>query len=190
MFELEKIGTLGGFDWNWQDIDLSRTFDIQNYYLLMGMRKLAEEAISPGFASDMQIESTLTVMGIELRRQLLDQSPLLLNNQHCLGKQQLSRVRDYIYSHLNNQISVGDIASVCDMAPREVSEQFKQSTGMTLRHFIASARVDKAKSLLTARTMMIKQVGFECGFKASAAFVAAFRKTTGFTPADYRNRFC
>lgn len=189
MFELERIGALGGIDWDWSNIDLSRTFDIQNHYLLMGMRKLAEEAIEPGFASDIQIENTLSLMGIELHRQLLGQSPLRLAKSHSLGKSQLGQLREYVFAHLAEEISVTDLARLLEMNARELSESFKQSTGLTLRQFLANARVEKAKSLLAKRDLMIKQVGYQCGFKGPAAFVAAFRKITGYTPADYRNRF-
>lgn len=190
MFEVERIGLLGSLDWNWRDVDLSRTVNIKNDYLLNGMRKLGEEARLPGFASELQIESMLSVMGIELHRLFIGEQPLIEASAHRLTTQQLKRVRDYVYDHLAETVSVQDIARACDLSSRDLSEQFKHTTGSTLRQFLATARVERAKSLLSRRHLMIKQVGYECGFKGSAAFVAAFRKATGLTPAQYRDQFC
>jgi len=43
--------------------------------------------------------------------------------------------------------------------------------------------------MLSNPRLLIKQVGYECGFRGAAAFVAAFHKATGMTPAQYRQRY-
>lgn len=190
MFEVERIAMLSGYDWRWDNIDLPNTFNIQNEYLLTGMRKLGQEACAPGFASELQIESMLTIMGIELHREFIGRRPIIELNPRSLSTRQLNRVRDYIYANLGEEVSVHSIAKHCELSPRVLSEQFKNTLGTTLRQFVATARVDKAKALLENHHLMIKQVGYACGFNSAAAFVAAFRKTTGTTPAEYRKRNC
>ncbi|MFA7555737.1 MAG: AraC family transcriptional regulator [Spongiibacteraceae bacterium] len=190
MFEIERIAMLGGYDWRWDNIDLPTTFNIRNDYLLMGMRKLGEEVCSPGFGSELQIENMLAVMGIELHREFMNSRPVIELNPGRLSTRQLNLVRNYIYDNLSEEVSINSIASHCGLSARELSEQFKNTLGTTLRQFVASARVDKAKVLLANHQLMIKQVGYGCGFKGAAAFVAAFKKTTGVTPAEYRRRYC
>lgn len=189
MFDVQRLGLLSALDWNWRDVDLSQTFNIRNDYLLNGMRKLGEEARSPGFASELQIESMLSVMAIELHRLFIDKTPTRIIDQCNLSTTQLNQIRDYIYSHITQAISIQAIAKANHLSARELSEQFKQTTGLTLRQFIATVRIELAKKLLTNRNLMIKQVGYECGFKGAAAFVAAFRKTTGLTPVQYREHY-
>lgn len=189
MFDVERIGLLAGLDWNWRNVDLSRTFNIQNDYLLNGMRKLGDEARMPGFASELQIESMLSVMAVELHRLFIAERAVPEISSYRLTTQQLSQIRDYIYKHIAESISVHDIARACDLPPRDLSEKFKQATGLTLRQFLAATRIERAKSLLSNRHLMVKQVGYECGFKGAAAFVAAFRKSTGLTPAQYRSQY-
>ncbi|MBR9909311.1 MAG: helix-turn-helix transcriptional regulator [Gammaproteobacteria bacterium] len=189
MFEVERIAILSGYDWRWDAVDVARTFDIQNSYLLMGMRKLGEEACRPGFASELQIENMLALMAVELQREFVGRSAPVAASCGRLSTCQLKRVRDYIYASLGDELSVDRIARHCDLSERELSEQFKNTVGMTLRQFVAMARVDRAKLLLADPRLMVKQVGYECGFKGAAAFVAAFRKATGVTPAEYRKRY-
>lgn len=190
MFEVERLDMCAGYDWHWGNIDLSKTFNIQNDYLLMGMRKLGEEACSPGFASDLQIENMLAVMGIELYREFIKREALIAVDADCLSKNQLQNLQQYIYSNLSREISLEAIGSHCGISARELSRRFKSAMGITLRQYVANARVNKAKQLLANQQLMIKQVGYECGFRGPAAFVAAFRKTTGVTPAEYRKSHC
>lgn len=190
MFEVERIAHCGAQQWRWDNVNLANTFNIKNDYLLTGMRKLGEEACAPGFASDLQIESLLAVMGIELYRQFIGrQSPVETSSQR-LSTRQLQRVREFVHANLNEALTISSIAGHCDLSPRELSRQLKDSMGTTLRQFVANARIDEAKRLLANRQLMIKQVGYQCGFKGAAAFVAAFRKATGKTPAEYRQQYC
>lgn len=190
MFDLKKIGQLGNYEWDWGEVDLSRTLDINNDYLLLGMRKLAEEARSPGFASELQIESTLTLMAFELRKQFFAGPQALVHDSDgCLGRDQLQRIHDYIQAHLKADITVADIARQCNLSPRVLATLYKKTTATTLRQTVAQARLDRARTMLANPRLMIKQVGYECGFRGAAAFVAAFHKATGVTPAQYRQRF-
>ncbi|MFA5495065.1 MAG: AraC family transcriptional regulator [Porticoccaceae bacterium] len=190
MFELEKVGSLGIYEWDWDSVDLSRTLDIRNDYLMLGMRKLAEEAIAPGFASELQIESTLTLMALELRKQFFAGEQALRHDRNGrLGPEQLQMIRDYIEAHLKTEITVADIARECELSARTLTALFKSATGMTLRQTVAQARLDRARAMLANPRLLIKQVGYECGFRGAAAFVAAFHKATGMTPAQYRQRF-
>lgn len=189
MFDVERIAHCGKHNWRWENINLSNTFNIKNEYLLTGMRKLGEEACVPGFASDLQIENMLAVMGIELYREFIGWQPLPEHAPQRLSARQLQSVRDFVHAHLNEALTISSIAGQCDLSPRELSRQLKDSLGTTLRQFVANARIDEAKRLLANHQLMIKQVGYQCGFKGAAAFVAAFRKATGKTPAEYRQHY-
>ncbi len=189
MFEVERFGVGDRADWRWCHIDLSKTFDIKNDYLLTGMRKLGEEACAPSFASDLQIESMLSVMSIELYREFMDSRPLIERNPKRLSTRQIHNVRDFVQANLGGPLTINRIADQCDLSPRKLAKQFKDAYGTSIRQFVAIARIEKAKQLLACQAnnqMMIKQIGYQCGFRGPAAFVAAFKKATGVTPAKYR----
>lgn len=190
MFDPSRLGVLGAYPWEWGHVDLSSTLDIRSDYLVMGMRKLGEEARAPGFASELQIESTLTLMAFELRKQFMANRRCISPVTGRLSETQLRRVRDYVHGHLGSELNHLDIARACEINPRALSELFRNTIGVTLRHYIANARVMRARGLLANRELLIKQVGYDCGFRGAAAFGAAFRKATGMTPTEYRQRFC
>jgi AraC family transcriptional regulator len=82
--------------------------------------------------------------------------------------------------------TIGELAAACGMGGRRLAFAYRNTTGVTLRSFIAGARLERAKIMLMDRHTLIKQVAYDSGFHSSAAFTAAFRKATGMTPVAFR----
>ncbi|MDB6063025.1 MAG: Transcriptional regulator, AraC family [Verrucomicrobiaceae bacterium] len=186
MFDIDSLSALHGFDWDWAAIDLQRTFDVQNPFLLAGLRRLAEEAVTPSFASELQAECTLVLLALELRRHFLGTPK---DPEVALGKlshRQMCLVNELIDSAIGSGPSLDDFAEACDIPARQLSIMFKRVSGMTLRNYVANARLKKAKNFLSDQRLMVKQVAYMCGFKSAAAFAAAFRKEVGVTPQEFR----
>jgi AraC family transcriptional regulator len=187
MFDVDNLTALHGFEWDWAAIDLERTFDVQNPFLLAGVRRLAEEAITPSFASELQTECTLVLLALELRRHFLGEQKDPDMSLARLSHRQMALVNELIDSSIGSGPTLEEFAEACAIPARQLSLMFKRMSGMTLRHYVASARVKKAKNYLSDQHLMIKQVAYMCGFKSAAAFTAAFRKTVGVTPQEFRD---
>jgi AraC-like DNA-binding protein len=56
------------------------------------------------------------------------------------------------------------------------------------RHEIQMGAVLIALEMLRDRSLSVKEVGYELGFKTSSHFVAVFRREFGTTPQGYRMR--
>src|SRR5690606_21160387 len=80
------------------------------------------------------------------------------------------------------------LAQAVGIGPRQLSEQFRNSTGMTLRSYVAQARIRYAQTLLLDERILAKQVAYRSGFQDAASFAAAFRRSTGLTPSEFRRR--
>lgn len=63
---------------------------------------------------------------------------------------------------------------------------FKNTTGHTLRSYVASRHIARAKVLLADGRLLVKQVAYRSGFRSAAAFGEAFRRATGLTPLQFR----
>ena len=63
---------------------------------------------------------------------------------------------------------------------------FKRTAGQTMRSYVASTHIARAKLLLADGDLLIKQVAYRSGFRSAAAFGDAFRRATGLTPVQYR----
>ena len=63
---------------------------------------------------------------------------------------------------------------------------FRQTTGITVGHFVTQRRIVMAKDSLVDRRISIKRISHRCGFQSVPAFSAAFRRETGLTPRQFR----
>lgn len=185
-FDVGLLAQRSGMDWSWPGFDPDSALRIGNEYVRLGLRRLAEEVLSPGFASDTQIECTLMFIALELHRHFAGRSEPARSSGGMLTPKQIALLRSMVIEMPNVVPTIGELAAACRMGGRQLAEAYRRTTGVTLRRFIADARLDRAKLLLLDDRALIKQVAFDSGFKTAAAFAAAFRQATGRTPADYR----
>jgi AraC family transcriptional regulator len=186
MVDFAQLSEAAGFEWSWPEFDLASTLCVGNDYVRAGMRRIAEEVLAPGFASDIQIECALTFIALEIRRQLKGAPKRLDRSQGTLTHQQLSRLRSLVIESRGPPPGIAELSAASGMTSRQLALAHRKTVGVTLRSFIAQARLERAKILLVEGRTLIKQVSFECGFSGSAAFTAAFRKATGETPRSFR----
>lgn len=82
------------------------------------------------------------------------------------------------------------LAEKLNVRAHELSWLLNNGMGSSFYQYINQLRVQKAKELLHSERhehLSILAIGFEAGFNSKTAFNSAFKKTTGATPADFRN---
>jgi AraC family transcriptional regulator len=187
VMEPERLGLLGGIDWHWDDIDPASTIDMKSDRLRTAMQWLAEETASPSFGSALQASCILTMLALELHRHFAQGRDTTEAAGGKLGAQQLARLKDLVEGCADPAtLSLAALAATCRLPARELSTMFKASTGQTLRSYVASTHIARAKLLLADEELLIKQVAYRSGFRSAAAFGDAFRRATGLTPVQYR----
>jgi AraC family transcriptional regulator len=186
MFDIDKLSERAGMEWSWPGFDIAEALNIRNEYIGLGLRRVAEEVLSPGFASAVQIECSLLFVALELRRHLAGKSIAPEAAAGRLTSKQLALLRNMVANTAGAPPTIGELAASCGMGGRQLALAYRMTTGVTLRNFFATARLDRAKTLLLDGRTLIKQVAFDSGFQSSAAFTAAFRKATGKTPVEFR----
>lgn len=77
--------------------------------------------------------------------------------------------------------------SLC-MTQGNLTKIIKEVTGITPKTLIEQALINTAKEMLDKSLITIYTLAEELGFKSSSAFINFFRRHSGTTPADYRNR--
>lgn len=101
---------------------------------------------------------------------------------------QMQDTVSYISSHLGEDLSVPKLASRLFMSEYHFIRTFKQSVGMTPHAYIISVRIHAAQYLLANGTASMTQICQLCGFSSVTAFGAAFRRSAGMAPTEYRRR--
>jgi AraC family transcriptional regulator len=83
--------------------------------------------------------------------------------------------------------SVAELAALCNISVRHLTRAFRVSRGRSIGNYVLEHRMTHAKKLIETG-MNIKSVAQAMDFTASSNFTAAFRRATGETPRDYKQR--
>lgn len=94
----------------------------------------------------------------------------------------------WIKSHYNMNITLREMARKSYMCETYFSEQFKLRTGKNFNEYLNELRIDKASELLKRPGLKVSEVGELVGYNNSSYFIKVFRKKTGMTPSDFRNK--
>lgn len=94
----------------------------------------------------------------------------------------------YIQRHLTDKLSVDDIAANAGYSSSYFSHIFTVETGMSPYQFVVRSRVEQAQQLLKTTRQSVQEIAFQCGFNSAANFCYTFRRMTGISPHEYRNR--
>ena len=103
-----------------------------------------------------------------------------------LGPQRLRRVLDYIEAHLDQDISLSELAAVTDLSRHHFGEAFKTSTGTSPHRYVVERRLHRAKELLLGTAQTLAEIAVAVGFASHSHFTCYFRRLTGTTPSRFR----
>jgi len=96
----------------------------------------------------------------------------------------------FIREHACERIQVQDVVQVVAVSRSALEMRFKAVTGRTIHAEIQRVQLGRARQLLAATDMPLKQVATEAGFRYLQHMTTLFRRHTGQTPGEYRKRSC
>lgn len=97
------------------------------------------------------------------------------------------RIENYIFSHLHDKITVGEIAENLSMDPEYITSVFHRYTGRSIKQYIMDEKISRSKNLLLYSTYDVTQIASYLGFADSSHFGREFKKRLGMPPTAYRN---
>ena len=100
----------------------------------------------------------------------------------------IPQIMQYILQNLHGEISLTALAEQMFVSASTLSRAFKKRTGLYFADFVLQLRVKEAMALLSETDENITQIALRVGFSGSSAFSRAFKKMTGETPVEYRER--
>lgn len=95
---------------------------------------------------------------------------------------------DYIELSLDRKIRTSDLAALSGYTEYYLTEKFKKETGQSVSSYIRYAKVERAKMLLESTDLSVREIAGRLAFNTPNYFIQSFRDTTGYTPAQYRER--
>lgn len=99
------------------------------------------------------------------------------------------KVKDYINSHIMDDLRLEQLADLVGMTPTAFSRFFKQRTGKNLSEYIVDIRLGHAARLLVDTTNSVSEICWDCGFNTLSNFNRLFRKRKGCNPTEFREKY-
>ena len=103
-----------------------------------------------------------------------------------LDRRRLDRVLEYIETHLEADIRVGDLATVACFSLFHFVRAFHLAMGRAPHAYLSERRLDRAKQLLAYSSSSLADISLTCRFSGQANFTKAFTRAMGVSPGRYR----
>ncbi len=92
----------------------------------------------------------------------------------------------FVAAKYTRPLQITEIAEAVELHPDYATVLFRKSFGITLSEYLREHRISHAQRMLATRQTKITEIAYECGFNSISRFNAAFKKSCGCTPRQYR----
>ena len=128
------------------------------------------------------------VYAIEIERK--SQSPFIMfNGQKAHEDEGVRGAQEFIEKNVSEKISVEELAGRFAIGRRSFEKRFKKATHNTPVEYIQRVKIEAAKRSLETSRKNVNEVMYDVGYFDTKAFRSVFKKITGLSPADYRNKY-
>lgn len=169
------------------------------YHFVITATFLAESGIDTGLGHDEAYMITDIYSRKADRADACDKLQILFQNMCLDFAKRISEIKkenttsfhirkciDHIYEDLSADLSVKGLAELTNLNGSYLCKLFKQETGMTIKEYVTTAKMDTAQNLLRYSDLGCSEIAASLGYCSQSAFTYAFRQFTGTTPGKYR----
>jgi transcriptional regulator GlxA family with amidase domain len=118
------------------------------------------------------------------------QSPFMIfNGLKDHEDEEIKKAQLLLEKSAEKKIAVEELASRFALGRRNFDRRFKKATGNTPVEYLQRVKVETAKRSLEGGRKNISEVMWDVGYSDQKAFREVFRKITGLSPLEYRNKF-
>lgn len=112
-----------------------------------------------------------------------------LNKKHIsLNHQVVKDIKKFVKERYMDQLTINDIADSVYFSALHANNLFRNETGKTIFDYLTEFRIDMAKKLLKNPYSRIYSVAQNVGYTNKSHFCMIFKKFTGLTPTEYKNK--
>ena len=101
----------------------------------------------------------------------------------------IKKAQSHIEKNISEKITVDGLADMVSVGRRSFERRFKLATCNTVLGYIHRVKIEAAKRSFESSRKNINEVMFDVGYTDTKAFRTMFKKITGLTPIEYRNKY-
>ncbi|MCI8516751.1 MAG: AraC family transcriptional regulator [Hungatella sp.] len=160
-------------------------------YLALSLLPGGEETISAIFREDADGYRSIYRMGnveqvtdwmTRLRDGLCD---TLKTKRMSYKENVVSSVQKYIQNHIEERLTLNEVAAVFGLSPNYLSVLFKKTCNVGFSEYITQMKISRAKAMLLEQDMKVYEVADRLSFESAFYFSKVFKKVTGCSPREF-----
>ncbi|MBQ8984077.1 MAG: helix-turn-helix transcriptional regulator [Lachnospiraceae bacterium] len=98
----------------------------------------------------------------------------------------ITKCINYIYIHINERITIGDLSEYAKVSQSYLSRQFPKEIGVSVSDYIREKKIEIAQDLLKNTDRSIIDIACQLSFSSQSHFIQTFKHYVGITPKKYR----
>ncbi|HZZ75507.1 MAG TPA: helix-turn-helix domain-containing protein [Puia sp.] len=101
----------------------------------------------------------------------------------------IKEAQTYIEMNLHDKISIEDLSAKFAVGRRHFDRRFIKATGNTPLEYAQRVKIESAKKAFESTRKNVNEVMYDVGYSDTKAFREVFRKITGMSPLEYRDKY-
>lgn len=101
----------------------------------------------------------------------------------------VKKAQEFIEKNFQEKITVDQLSNMFAVGRRSLERRFKKATCNTVAEYIQRVKIEAAKKGFETSRKNITEIMYEVGYSDTKAFRTIFKKTTGLSPIEYRNKY-
>jgi transcriptional regulator GlxA family with amidase domain len=101
----------------------------------------------------------------------------------------IKEVQEYIEKNYGEKISIDDLAVKVGLSRRNLERRFRKVTYNSVLEYVQRVRIEAAKQTLERNRENVNEAMYKAGYNDIKAFRTTFKKLTGLSPLEYRNKY-
>jgi transcriptional regulator GlxA family with amidase domain len=114
---------------------------------------------------------------------------MMFEGQKDHADEDIKKAQEFIEANYMEKITVDSLADLFAIGRRSFERRFKKATDNTVVEYIQRVKIEAAKRSFESSLKNVNEVMFDVGYTDTKAFRTIFKKITGLTPVEYRNRY-
>ncbi len=131
---------------------------------------------------------TAKVFAIDIDRETQSQF-MIFKGQSEHHDEPVKKAQKFIENNFSEKITIDELSDRFALSRRSLERRFKKATNNTVSEYIQRVKVEAAKKSFETSRKNIGEVMFDVGYSDTKSFREIFKKITGMTPFDYRNKY-
>ena len=169
------------------EIHLYDKLQVKDPIMISIINALDSEIYNEAPGGVLYVEALSVQLAVHLLRNYANVSVKEVERLGGLNKSQKAKIKDYIQSHIGENIKTADLSKELGMGEWTFMRRFRETFSCTPYAYIREQRITTAKNYLVKTDRAIKDIAYSCGFSDQAHLTRMMRARFGATPLQIRN---